>query len=693
MLDLAAATMDREPVRIVDPGAGVGAFTLAAAKRWPKASVFAVDVNVVTLGLLAARIAFEIDVESEDAEALSRVHLELDDYLHDLGDRFRHARGPVLVLGNPPYTRIQELPIDYRSTATALCGEIVDNGHANLAILFQAATLNHMRAEDASCMVLPGSVSFTRAGLGLRQALWRSERPVTVQRTPATTRPFSGRSVQAAIILVGPVNARRPPIQFARVRFGTDAPEMLEKWEGDRDGVEPTNWFLRKVREDNSSGFALSEIAAVQRGVATGASTMFFLTDTQAERLSRDVIVPAVPTLRRFSAQEMDAVAHATWGDTHTKRWLLAIPRDYRLDGPLRVYVQQFEAEVRGRFLVSQRKPWYSITNLPQPDILIAPLSKNDFKIVINTVRAVPGIRQLMHFGVLFGPRRVVIYVKPDDDQEMTPNTARSQLLANGEPLPWEDWAAEFRNKLPDEIKRMMEELLTQDSDGNQEEAIRQRLKRIEDLMRTTRYRRNPAGSANVSGNATGGSAGEGETEETTRKRPPGGAGGRASDLYGAFVDDEEGGPADPVNPKPQFPEIRWVSVANGTRSVDDNLEDRAASYVNSSQNVLLVNEDFRVYTDLVTHFVRQYEGYPGVEKTVPEVIKEWYAQQLVEAVLGLLSVRGSAKWPPNDVEKALSEEALTSIVMLRYNLYQQVSRVLGTRLGSLKDKAETAAR
>jgi hypothetical protein len=108
---------------------------------------------------------------------------------------------------------------------------------------------------------------------------------------------------------------------------------------------------------------------------------------------------------------------------------------------------------------------------------------------------------------------------------------------------------------------------------------------------------------------------------------------------------------------------------------------------------VLLVNEDFRVYTDLVKHFVRLYEGYPGVEKTVPEVIKEWYAQQLVEAVLGVVAVRGSAKWPPNLVEKALSEEALTSVVMPRYNLYQQVSRVLGTKLGSLKEKVESAAR
>lgn len=73
-------------------------------------------------------------------------------------------------------------------------------------------------------------------------------------------------------------------------------------------------------------------------------------------------------------------------------------------------------------------------------------------------------------------------------------------------------------------------------------------------------------------------------------------------------------------------------------------------------------------------------------------MIKEWYGQQLVEAVLGVLAVRGSAKWPPNKIEAALSEEALTATVMPRYNLYQQVSRVLGTKLGSLKDRVAEAA-
>lgn len=302
------------------------------------------------------------------------------------------------------------------------------------------------------------------------------------------------------------------------------------------------------------------------------------------------------------------------------------------------------------------------------------------------------GIRQLMHFGVLFGSRRVVIYVEPETDREITPNTGRSHLVSNGEPLPWEDWAAEFRDKLPLEIKEMMDELLSRDSDGNHEENIRQRLKKIEELMRFTRYRRTSSGSARASGDARGGVGGEGDPDEPTKKGKSGSRGGTAADLYGAYVDEDDGDPADPIKPQSSFPEIKWVAIAKGTRSTDDILEDRAASYANSTQNTLLINEDFRVYTDLVKHFVRLYEGYPGVEQTVPEVVKEWYAQQLVEAVIGVVGVRGSAKWPPNEVERALSEEALTAVVMPRYNLYQQVARVLGTKLGSLKDRSESQA-
>lgn len=302
------------------------------------------------------------------------------------------------------------------------------------------------------------------------------------------------------------------------------------------------------------------------------------------------------------------------------------------------------------------------------------------------------GIRQLMHFGVLFGSRRVVIYVEPDPGQQITPNTARSQLLAGGEPLPWEAWAAEFRAHLPEPIQTMMEELLGRDSEGDHEESIRARLKKIEELMRFTRYRRTPSGSTGTAGDATGGDAGESDTTDSSGTSKSGSVGGAVADLYGAYVDDDDGDPADPLTPKTQFPTIKWVSTAKGTRSADDLLEDRAASYQNSTQNVLLINEDFRVYTDLVKHFVRSYEGFPGVERTVPEVVKEWYSQQLVESVLGIVAVRGSAKWTPTQIDHALSEEALTAAIMPRYNLFQQVSRVLGTKLGSLKERPEIPA-
>jgi hypothetical protein len=58
---------------------------------------------------------------------------------------------------------------------------------------------------------------------------------------------------------------------------------------------------------------------------------------------------------------------------------------------------------------------------------------------------------------------------------------------------------------------------------------------------------------------------------------------------------------------------------------------------------------------------------------------------------VGIVAVRGSAKWTPTQIEQALSEEALTAAIMPRYNLFQQVSRVLGTKLGSLKERPEVS--
>ena len=61
---------------------------------------------------------------------------------------------------------------------------------------------------------------------------------------------------------------------------------------------------------------------------------------------------------------------------------------------------------------------------------------------------------QLQQFGITFGYRWVSIYVEPDPSNDrLTTNTARTSLLIGHEPLPWSDWASEFRDKLPEELK------------------------------------------------------------------------------------------------------------------------------------------------------------------------------------------------------------------------------------------------
>ncbi len=219
-------------------------------------------------------------------------------------------------------------------------------------------------------------------------------------------------------MVVGPVKTKRSPIQFARVQFDGDPAVLLEGWERERGEEEPANWFWSRDTDVIENAVPLAEIAVVRRGTATGSNAMFFLTDADAARLPDGVVTPAIPTLKRFAGYEMNRVAHASWGDKQTKRWLLTIPRDLPIRGALRLYVEQFEGEVSRRFLPSQRKPWYSITDLTRPDLVIAPLAKTGFKVVSNSIRAVPSNNL---FGITMrngaDPRALADWLRSDDGQ------------------------------------------------------------------------------------------------------------------------------------------------------------------------------------------------------------------------------------------------------------------------------------
>ena len=307
------------------------------------------------------------------------------------------------------------------------------------------------------------------------------------------------------------------------------------------------------------------------------------------------------------------------------------------------------------------------------------------------------GSSKLKQFGILFGQRQVVIYIKPDPAKDrLTTNTARTVLLIDNSELPWSDWEAEFRSKMPSKIEDHMQEIASKANSSDHGKSIRERLNKILPLYITSRYKPNSSGELQIddlnshgrllaarNGNnqrnneATGNKI-KGSSTIRSPDGPPGG-------IYSTHLK-QNGQPGRHAKPD-LFPEVNWVSIHDGTRPPGD-MEDKAASYM-ESQNILFINADFRGFNDMIDYFISLYEKEfgktSGIDKIVRESVHSWFEQALVETILGLQALQGSKEWPIKELQEAWSETALTAVVMPRYHTFNSVRRDLGTQIGTLK--------
>jgi hypothetical protein len=297
------------------------------------------------------------------------------------------------------------------------------------------------------------------------------------------------------------------------------------------------------------------------------------------------------------------------------------------------------------------------------------------------------GMSKLQQFGVTFGYRYVVIYVEPIVKAEtiLTTNTARTSLLINNEPLPWADWAAEFRENLPKEISDLVAEKAALASDEDHSKSIRERLKDILDIYKISRYKPTKDGDVLVDAEQLTGGAFPIRNFGTSKRkdRSSTGAAGAIGNVYAVF-EKTDGVPARRAKPD-IFPQVTWVSIKDGTRVYGDT-EDRAAKYL-ADQNHLLINADFRVFADMNTYFINEFGGSSEIEKVVRDAVHAWFEQALVETILGIQGLRNSKEWSQNQIDSAWSEEALTTAVMQRYHVLFAVKRELGAKLGARRRK------
>jgi hypothetical protein len=133
------------------------------------------------------------------------------------------------------------------------------------------------------------------------------------------------------------------------------------------------------------------------------------------------------------------------------------------------------------------------------------------------------------------------------------------------------------------------------------------------------------------------------------------------------------------------LPTVAWVSTAGGglASREPDELVDRAAQYI-EAQNLIKANWDFKVFSDMVDYCMREFELPVSAKSACEDAVREWFEQALIEAVLGVLHLRGRKDWDQRQIEAAYSEEALTVAVMPRYHLLNSIKRTLGSKFGKL---------
>jgi hypothetical protein len=374
-----------EPAVVVDPGAGVGAFSSAAHRRW-RARVLAVDLNVVTLGLLIARC---------EVLKLKRVEPILNDYL-EWSDGWRSGRGPRIFLGNPPYTRHHDLSPKTRQLAMELSGELIESSLAGLSAYFLAVTLRAMRPDDALSFLLPGSWAESRYGRPLREALWSMhDRRVEMSAFPGEVHVFGDARVTTTILTVGPERSRAQPMTVRLLSLRGDQVRVDKESKPRRTDVIPSSFGLllwpRKTPRRNLP-LAIGDVGQVRRGVATGANDFFFLTDRERLELPEEATLPALCRMRHVSGPILTKRQHRAIGARGDRRWLLWLADvAIRSQAPVRALIRQgVRDRLHLRALTSARHPWYVVEEVAPPALILGPMSKQRLRVVRNDAAVIP---------------------------------------------------------------------------------------------------------------------------------------------------------------------------------------------------------------------------------------------------------------------------------------------------------------
>ena len=257
---------------------------------------------------------------------------------------------------------------------------------------------------------------------------------------------------------------------------------------------------------------------------------------------------------------------------------------------------------------------------------------------------------RLTHFGILLGRDRMVIIIEPHAASQ---NIARTHLKKpDGSEFWWRPWQDEFRANLPQAIQAYLNSLLNQRNKASASKAIQKKLMSLKSLYDLCGFK-----PLEVLAPAELDVPIAVEEVERSKERSPEG-------LNADLLSEPETKIV--AEPEPQevlenyFPRVEWTDEKQSSQ-----LAGRAAEYIEYS-NIILANQDFKGFQDLLKYFSGKYELSDARINALRCAILDNAEQALMEAVAGVLSLKSDASWAGN-YHQALTKEALSAVVMQRF--------------------------
>lgn len=358
------ALKDR-PVRIVDPGCGIGRFALRAADEARtmnhRLEIIAYDTDPLAC-LLLATIA---SIQKKDIKVIRGDFLE---------QSINTISGKTCFIGNPPYIRHHLLTQSQKDIGRHLAAKLKLNNWSALAglhALFIVKCLCASKPGDTLCLLTGSEWLEVNYGKPLREAfssdIGGGERLTvfppdsTIFHNVMSTALVSiwkpGTNTQSVAIDLQP-EGHEPSRHFSETRKSLHDKAKWSFFPG-------TTIRMPVVNGHAEQGLiSLGELFKVSRGVATGNNAFFVLDENEASKL--ELTAFSMPVIAR-ACDVPSATSSIECRNLHKR--LLLPPDDMTTENDaLREYILLGEEfGVPQGYVVSHRNPWWHISYRPAP--------------------------------------------------------------------------------------------------------------------------------------------------------------------------------------------------------------------------------------------------------------------------------------------------------------------------------------